>query len=60
MICDVCKKEITNPCELWHGELWQINGAVIGEYIKIQGHKTCCEAVNNLVVIPNRLRIMKC
>jgi hypothetical protein len=54
MKCEICSKklsaeEINNP--------WSINAAVLGEYIELTGHKICCEAVNQCVVIPNRVRV---
>ncbi|MFH1585793.1 MAG: hypothetical protein ABIB79_03435 [archaeon] len=58
MKCDICGKQVTGE-ELYQGEKWQINGAVLGEYISVTGHKTCCEAVNSIVVIPNRFRLME-
>lgn len=57
MKCDICNQEIRSK-KLYQGDFWQINGAVIGSYIKITGHRQCCEAVDALVVIPNRIRDM--
>jgi len=36
----------------------KINVAVLGNYLELTGHDTCCAAVNRLVVIPNRIRMM--
>lgn len=59
MKCNVCGKEVKKPEEMFQGKIpWVVNGAVLGEYITVEGHKTCCENVNQLVVIPNRLRLM--
>lgn len=58
MKCNICGKAVTKAAEKFNGELWVVNGAVLGEYITVEGHKTCCENVNQLVVIPNRLRLM--
>jgi len=49
--CDICGKAQEDD--------WYCNAAVVGEYIEIKGHKRCIESVNNLVVIPNRLRVLK-
>lgn len=57
MKCCICGKEIISK-ELYKGDFEAINGAVVGDYIEIKGHKTCCQAVDELIVIPNRLRIM--
>ncbi len=35
----------------------QINGAVVGEYIVLQGHRRCLNAVDDLVIGPNRMRV---
>jgi len=34
-----------------------INGAVVGEYIEIHGHRLCMDNVDRLVVTPNRFRL---
>lgn len=49
MKCNVCGQ----PCE----ENYSCNGAVLGEYIRIKGHKKCVDFVDNYVVIPNRIRL---
>ncbi len=49
--CSIC------GCLMKSGSLDSINGAVIGEHIYVEGHKNCCEAVDRLVVIPNRMRL---
>ena len=49
--CDICGKE--------QQDNWSCNAAVVGEYIEIEGHKDCIEAVDKLVVIPNRLRVLQ-
>jgi len=56
MKCTICGKEVDE--KYYEGDNWNINGAIMGEYIAVTGHKRCCEAVNNLVVIPNRIRFM--
>lgn len=55
---DVCRKELKWNVET-PDELYETNGAVIGEYIKISGHKECCNAIDKLVVIPNRINHQK-
>ena len=47
--CNICGKD----CE----EEYSCNGAVLGEYIRVKGHKTCVDNVDNYVVIPNRIRL---
>tara|TARA_Y100000034_G_C6871537_1_gene397978 strand:- start:927 stop:1094 length:168 start_codon:yes stop_codon:yes gene_type:complete len=48
--CDICGKEQKDD--------WTCNAAVIGTYLEIKGHQQCVEAVNQLVVIPNRMKVM--
>ncbi len=51
-VCSICNKE------LGEDEMFDFqNAAVIGEYIHVQGHKTCVDNVNNIVVVPNRVRV---
>ncbi len=61
LICMVCGKEV-GPKEFdrahWPHGMDRINGAVVGELIKIAGHTTCVHNVNDLVVIPNRIRVL--
>ncbi len=52
--CSICGKEIENPDRWPKGNLDQINGAVIGEYLAIEGHKTCLENVDKIVIDTNR------
>jgi hypothetical protein len=56
MICGLEVREAQDVSTSWE---WAINGAVIGERIGLKGHKICLENLNNLVVIPNRLRLME-
>jgi hypothetical protein len=56
MICGLEVREVQDVSATWE---WDINGAVIGERIDLKGHKICLENLNNLVVIPNRLRLME-
>lgn len=56
MKCPICGKEVKSK-ELYKDDYEQINVAVIGNVIDLQGHKICLQNVNTLVVIPNRLRI---
>jgi hypothetical protein len=59
MKCDICNKEIVAKQGTWNRQYWQINAAVSGDYMELKGHKICCENVNQLVVIPNRFRLMR-
>lgn len=56
MKCAICNGEIKSN-KLYAGDFECINGAVLGDTIEVKGHKTCCQAVDNLVVLPNRLRL---
>lgn len=48
--CVICGRECSGK--------YSCNGAVLGDYIELKGHKTCIDNVDNLVVIPNRIRFM--
>lgn len=48
--CVICRKQV-------EGKMWSINGAVLGDYIELKGHRKCLTMVDNLVVIPNRIRL---
>jgi hypothetical protein len=56
MICGLEVQEAQGASTNWE---WAVNGAVIGERIDLRGHKICLENLNNLVMIPNRLRLME-
>lgn len=56
MICGLEVQEAQGASTSWE---WAGNGAVIGERIDLRGDKICLENLNNLVVIPNRLRLME-
>ena len=53
--CLICGKEVEEPDLMPNGEPDRINGAVIGEQIEVQGHRTCVQNVNQIVVIQNRM-----
>ena len=56
--CSICGKQVQNE-DLWSNGMPDcINGAVVGHYIEIYGHRTCVQNVDNLVVTPNRIRIL--
>ena len=55
IICDICGCEVVVKDEPLGGPE-QINGAVIGEEITLQGHLVCLKNVDDKVVIPNRIR----
>jgi hypothetical protein len=65
VICNICGKEVeTNGwVETLEGKRikcpldYFANGAVLGAYIEMKGHRTCVDNVNNMVVIPNRFRL---
>jgi len=52
MKCDICGKEVKEE-----PKNYSCNGAVLGEYIRIRGHKKCVDFVDEFVVIPNRIRL---
>ena len=60
MKCDICEKEVkpTKEYTLFKDK-WTINAAVVGGYIELYGHKTCLQNVDNKVVIPNRIRLIR-
>jgi len=57
MNCEICGLEVLPNKKFWSGKKWSINAAVIGKYLPIKGHEVCCENVNKLVVLPNRIRM---
>ena len=57
--CMICGQEVEEAQVATPRWEWTINGAVIGKRIDLSGHKICLENLNNLVVIPNRLRLME-
>lgn len=57
MKCNICSGEVISK-ELYRGDYDSINVGVVGDLIAIYGHTKCLQAVNSLVVIPNRLRVM--
>ena len=57
--CSICNGDIESEI-LYKGDYDQINASAIwpgGENLDLDGHKTCLENVNRLVVIQNRLRV---
>ena len=56
-LCSICGKEIEKPDRWPAGNLDMINGAVIGEYLAIKGHKECLDNVDRMVVGINRMRV---
>ena len=56
--CLVCEKPVEKE-DLWENRKPDsINGAVVGRYIEIYGHRTCVQNVDKFVVIPNRVRLI--
>jgi hypothetical protein len=53
--CMICGKRVKKDKRFGRG--YACNGAVVGEYIKLTGHPACIDAVDNLVVTPNRIRV---
>ena len=54
--CSVCGKPVGKADRWKNGMPDMINGAVVGQYIEVYGHRICVHNVNDLVVIPNRVR----
>lgn len=56
--CDICGLEVKPDESYFAGtKRWFINASIVGEPITLEGHKHCMEQVNNLVVIPNRIKL---
>ena len=56
--CPICNKDIDSDV-LYQGDYDQINASALwpgGERLELEGHKTCLQNINELVVIQNRLR----
>ena len=59
-VCDICCRKVIPDKHFWNGtDRWSINAAVIGDFIRLEGHRRCLEAVSRLVVLPNRLRLAR-
>lgn len=50
MDCMICEKPVK-------GKEWFCNGAVLGDYLELKGHRTCIDNLDQKVVIPNRIRL---
>jgi hypothetical protein len=48
--CSICNKAVGKSHRFKNGMPDMINGAVIGEYIEVYGHRTCVQNVDRLVV----------
>ncbi len=55
--CSICGRSVEKADLLPNGMPDSRNGAVIGETIKLVGHRICMENVDNIVVKQNRIRI---
>jgi hypothetical protein len=55
-ICNICGKKVVKDgsCD---GLDYSINCAVVGKNIQMSGHRTCVENLNQMVLLPNRIRI---
>ena len=56
MKCQICLRDVKSK-KLYKGDFESINVSVVGKGIQIKGHRTCLKNVNNIIVIPNRLRL---
>ena len=56
--CSICGKEVEKSDLMPDGDPDMINGAVLGEYIEVRGHRACVHNVDRLVVIQNRMRLI--
>ncbi len=57
--CDICGSEVKEMPGVPSGFGRTINVAILGESLEVKGHSACLENVNNLVVIPNRARLLE-
>jgi hypothetical protein len=55
--CLICGKPVEQAELMSDGMPDSINGAVIGDYIDVYGHRTCIQNVDRVVVVPNRMRV---
>jgi hypothetical protein len=55
--CMICGQKVEKD-KRYAGE-YSCNGAMVGPYFAIKGHPMCVENVNQLVVIPNRMRVIR-
>lgn len=56
ILCSICGKKVRKSALTANAKPDRINGAVIGAYIEVRGHRTCVQNVNE-IVIKNRARI---
>jgi hypothetical protein len=57
--CPICGQPVEKS-GLWINEMPDmINGAVLGECIEIYGHRVCVQNADNLIVMPNRARLIE-
>ena len=56
ILCSICGKRVRKSALMPKAKPDRINGAVIGAYIEVRGHRTCVQNVNE-IVIKNRARI---
>ena len=56
ILCSICGKNVRKSALMPKAKPDRINGAVIGAYIEVRGHRTCVQNVNE-IVIKNRARI---
>jgi hypothetical protein len=57
IVCSICEEEVDKHDLMPNRRFGMINGAVIGKYVEVAGHKTCVYNVDTIVVTKNRLRI---
>jgi hypothetical protein len=56
ILCSICGRKVRKSALTANTKPDRINGAVIGAYIEVRGHRTCVQNVNE-IVIKNRARI---
>ncbi len=57
IICSICGEEVNKNDLIPDRQFSMINGAVIGKYIEVIGHKSCVYNVDRIVLMENRLRL---
>ena len=59
-VCQICGRKVLPDNTFWKGtDRWTINGALLGDYVRLEGHRRCLQAVEAIVIMPNRLRLAR-
>ena len=57
MTCPICGEKVNKDDPIPGRQFGMINGAILGKYIEVTGHKSCIYNVHRIVVDVNRLRL---